>query len=86
MTMLTEESNPRTTALDSYSALEIVTAMNAEDATVATAVRGALPRSRRPSTRLSSGCARAADDLRRRRDERPPRRAGCGRVRPDVQR
>ena len=42
--MLTEESNPRTTALDSYSALEIVTAMNAEDATVATAVRGALPR------------------------------------------
>ena len=32
--MLTEESNPRTTALDSYSALEIVTAMNAEDATV----------------------------------------------------
>lgn len=44
MTMLTEESNPRTTTLDSYSALEIVTAMNAEDATVATAVRGALPR------------------------------------------
>jgi N-acetylmuramic acid 6-phosphate etherase len=44
VTMLTEESNPRTTALDSYSALEIVTAMNAEDATVATAVRGALPR------------------------------------------
>lgn len=42
--MLTEESNPRTTALDSYSALEIVTAMNAEDATVAETVRGALPK------------------------------------------
>lgn len=41
--MLTEESNPRTAELDSYSALQIVTAMNNEDATVAEAVRGALP-------------------------------------------
>lgn len=41
--MLTEESNPRTAELDSYSALEIVTAMNREDATVAEAVRRALP-------------------------------------------
>lgn len=41
--MLTEESNPRTARLDRLSALEIVTAMNDEDATVAAAVRRALP-------------------------------------------
>mgnify|MGYP001046004649 CR=1 FL=1 len=41
--MQTEESNPSTAELDSYSALEIVRAMNEEDATVAEAVRGALP-------------------------------------------
>lgn len=41
--MLTEESNPRTARLDQLSALEIVTAMNDEDATVAAAVRRALP-------------------------------------------
>lgn len=41
--MLTEESNPRTAELDRFSALEIVTAMNDEDATVAAAVRRALP-------------------------------------------
>ncbi len=41
--MLTEQVNPRTTGLDQFSALEIVEAMNAEDATVAGAVRRALP-------------------------------------------
>lgn len=41
--MLTEESNPRTARLDQLSALEIVTAMNDEDATVAAAVRRGLP-------------------------------------------
>lgn len=41
--MLTEESNPRTAELDRFSALEIVTAMNDEDTTVAAAVRRALP-------------------------------------------
>lgn len=40
--MLTEESNPRTTGLDRFSTLEIVTAMNDEDATVTAAVREAL--------------------------------------------
>lgn len=41
--MLTEQVNPRTTGLDQFSTLEIVEAMNAEDATVAGAVRRALP-------------------------------------------
>lgn len=41
--MLTEQLNPRTTELDRLSALEIVTAMNAEDASVAAAVAQALP-------------------------------------------
>lgn len=41
--MLTEQVNPRTTGLDQFSALEIVEAMNAEDATVVGAVRRALP-------------------------------------------
>ena len=38
---LTERRNPRTTAIDTASALEIVDLLNAEDATVAGAVRGA---------------------------------------------
>lgn len=41
--MLTEQVNPRTTGLDQFSTLEIVEAMNAEDATVAGAVRRTLP-------------------------------------------
>lgn len=41
--MLTEQPNPRTSDIDQLSALEIVTRMNDEDATVATAVRQALP-------------------------------------------
>ncbi len=42
-TILTERRNPATTELDRMSALEIVTAMNAEDAKVAQAVESALP-------------------------------------------
>lgn len=41
--MLTEQPNPRSTHVDQRSALEIVQLMNAEDATVAAAVREALP-------------------------------------------
>lgn len=59
--MLTEQVNPRTTGLDQFSTLEIVEAMNAEDATVAGAVRRALP-----------AIARAVDEIveRMRRDGR----------------
>lgn len=39
----TEQRNPATTAIDRMSAMEIVRAMNAEDATVAAAVRRELP-------------------------------------------
>jgi N-acetylmuramic acid 6-phosphate etherase len=42
-TILTEQRNPATTGLDCMSALEIVTAMNTEDARVAQAVENALP-------------------------------------------
>lgn len=42
-TILTEQRNPATTELDCMSALEIVTAMNTEDARVAEAVENALP-------------------------------------------
>lgn len=42
-TILTEQRNPATTELDCMSALEIVTAMNAEDAKVAQAVESTLP-------------------------------------------
>jgi N-acetylmuramic acid 6-phosphate etherase len=42
--LTTEARHPRTTQLDAMSALEIVTAMNDEDRTVADAVRAALPR------------------------------------------
>jgi N-acetylmuramic acid 6-phosphate etherase len=38
---LTERRNPRTTGIDTASSLDIVDLMNAEDATVAAAVRGA---------------------------------------------
>lgn len=41
--MLTEQRNPRTTDIDRLSTLEIVQAMNAEDATVPAAVGQALP-------------------------------------------
>lgn len=41
--LTTEERNPRTMALDTMSAVEIVRAMNAEDATVAVAVRQVAP-------------------------------------------
>ena len=41
--MLTEQRNPRSTAIDRASTLEILQIMNAEDATVADAVREALP-------------------------------------------
>lgn len=41
--MLTETPNPQTARLDRLSALEIVTLMNAEDASVAVTVRQALP-------------------------------------------
>ncbi len=41
--MLTEQANPRTRNLDQLSALELVSVMNAEDATVAETVRNALP-------------------------------------------
>jgi N-acetylmuramic acid 6-phosphate etherase len=41
--MLTESRNPRTTHIDQLSALEIVQLMNAEDATVADAVKAVLP-------------------------------------------
>jgi N-acetylmuramic acid 6-phosphate etherase len=41
--MLTEQPNPRTTDIDQLSSLEIVTRINDEDATVALAVRQALP-------------------------------------------
>jgi N-acetylmuramic acid 6-phosphate etherase len=41
--ILTEQRNPATMALDEMSALEIVTAMNAEDAKVARAVERVLP-------------------------------------------
>lgn len=41
--MLTEQTNPRTRNLDQLSALELVSVMNAEDATVAETVRNALP-------------------------------------------
>ncbi len=40
---ITEEENPRTTNLSSLSSLEIVSAMNGEDAGVAIAVRSVLP-------------------------------------------
>jgi N-acetylmuramic acid 6-phosphate etherase len=40
---ITEEENPRTTKLSSLSSLEIVSAMNGEDAGVAIAVRAVLP-------------------------------------------
>lgn len=43
MTSLTEQRNPSTTDIDSLSTLEIVQRMNAEDATVTTAVAQALP-------------------------------------------
>lgn len=42
-TILTERRNPATTELDCMSTLEIVTAMNTEDARVAQAVESALP-------------------------------------------
>jgi len=41
--MLTEQRNPRTTHIDQLSSLEIVQLINDEDATVAAAVREALP-------------------------------------------
>lgn len=41
--MLTEQRNPRTTEIDRLSTLEILQVMNAEDATVPTAVAQALP-------------------------------------------
>jgi N-acetylmuramic acid 6-phosphate etherase len=41
--MLTEQRNPRTTHIDELSSLEIVQLINDEDATVAAAVREALP-------------------------------------------
>src|SRR5713226_1900936 len=40
---ITEEENPRTTNLSSLSSLEIVSVMNSEDASVASAVRAVLP-------------------------------------------
>ncbi|HHJ06377.1 MAG TPA: hypothetical protein ENK24_02640, partial [Anaerolineae bacterium] len=40
----TEKRNPRTTAIDTLSSLEIVTLINDEDAKVAAAVRRELPR------------------------------------------
>lgn len=42
-TMMTETINPSTANLDTMSSLEIVTAMNTEDATVALAVKKVLP-------------------------------------------
>lgn len=57
--MLTEQPNPRTTKIDQLSTLEIVTRMNDEDATVALAVRQALPAVAQAvdgiAARLSSG-------------------------------
>lgn len=44
MNLLTETRNPATEAIDTKSTLEIVSLMNDEDATVATAVRGELSR------------------------------------------
>ncbi len=41
--LITEGRNPRTLFLDRMSTLEILTVINEEDASVATAVRGALP-------------------------------------------
>ncbi|MFP4323581.1 MAG: N-acetylmuramic acid 6-phosphate etherase [Anaerolineales bacterium] len=41
--MLTERSNPKTYAIDRASSLEIVTIINAEDATIAQTVQNALP-------------------------------------------
>lgn len=42
--LLTESSNPRTEELDAMSTLDLVTAMNDEDRTIAEAVRSQLPR------------------------------------------
>jgi len=41
--LITEARNPRTMHLDRMNSLEMLTVINEEDATVATAVRGALP-------------------------------------------
>jgi N-acetylmuramic acid 6-phosphate etherase len=57
--MLTESRNPRTTHIDQLSVLEIVQLMNAEDATVADAVKAVLPQAAQAveaiSGRLASG-------------------------------
>ena len=73
---LTERRNPRTAAIDTATSLEIVDLMSAEDAAVPAAV-AARARADRPDHRPDRGRLprRGAALLRRRRHQRPARRA-----------
>ena len=84
--LLTEARNPRSEAIDTLDAAEIVALMNAEDARVVEAVRAeAAPIARADRVDRRSVPARRAADLRRGRDLRPAGRARRLRVPADVQ-
>ena len=81
----TEQRNPRTRGIDAKSTLEILRAIHREDATVAKAVAGALPAiARAVDAIVARASAGRPPVLRRRGNQRTPRRARCRGTSADV--